>query len=74
MSENDGINESNDKPYRSPARSYNPNARVTPSQYKATIKALTKAVRKEEKRHEKVSALKKQIEELSGRLSALRNG
>lgn len=61
------------KPKR-PAKSFNPNRRPTPSELRNTIKALTNAVKKEEKRNEKVSALKKQIDDLSYRLDSLRSG
>jgi len=57
-----------------PARSFNPNRRPTPSELRNTIKALTKAVKKEEKRNHVVSALQKQIDDLSYRLNSLRNG
>jgi ABC-type Fe3+-hydroxamate transport system substrate-binding protein len=56
-----------------PKRPANPNRRATPSELRNTIKALTKAVAKEEKRAKVMSDLSKQIEELSGKLSSLRN-
>jgi hypothetical protein len=68
MSENDGINESNTKPYRHPPR----DRRVSPGDLKRTIKALTKAVRKERRRQSKMEPLKKRIEDLASELNALR--
>jgi hypothetical protein len=49
------------------------NRRVCPSELRQTIKALKRAVRKEEKRADKMLALRNQIDELAGRLVALRD-
>jgi hypothetical protein len=57
---------------RQPSPSFRPNRRVCPSDLKQTIKALKKALRKEEKRADKMLSLRQEIEELSGRLTALR--
>lgn len=61
----------NDTPHQ-PSPSFRPNRRVCPSDLKTTIKALKRALRKEEKRADKMHVLRKEIEELSGRLTALR--
>lgn len=51
---------------------FRPTRRACPSELKATIRALKKALRKEEKRADKMHALRAEIEELHGRLTALR--
>lgn len=57
---------------RQPSPSFRPNRRVCPSDLKQTIKALKKALRKENKRADKMLSLRKEIEELSYQLSQLR--
>ena len=59
--------ETDDNPQRHPR-----NRRVCPSELKQTIKALKRALRKENKRADKMLSLRKEIEELAGQLSALR--
>lgn len=61
-----------DNPHQ-PSPSFRPNRRVTPSQLKTTIKALKRALRKEEKRAEKMAPLRQEIQELSNRLRAMRS-
>ncbi len=55
-----------------PARTFDPNRRPTPSEKKSAIKALTRAIKKEEKRAEVVRDLDIQIENLSHKLNSLR--
>lgn len=57
---------------KAPSPSFRPNRRVCPSDLKQTIRALKKALRKEEKRADKMHALRQEIDELSGKLTALR--
>lgn len=57
---------------KQPSPSFRPNRRVCPSDLKQAIRALKKALRKEEKRADKMLSLRQEIEELSGRLAQLR--
>jgi hypothetical protein len=58
---------------RQPSPSFRPNRRVCPSDLKQTIKALKRALRKEEKRADKMAELRRQIDELAGKVRALRD-
>lgn len=72
MSDTIPASEDTSKPKR-PAKSFNPNRRAMPSELRNTIKALQKALKKEEKRAEVMRDLSKQIEDLAGKLSSLRS-
>ncbi len=72
MSDTIPASEDTSKPKR-PAKSFNPNRRVTPSELRNTIKALHKAIAKEEKRSVVVNKLRTEVDELSGRLRSLRD-
>jgi hypothetical protein len=49
------------------------NKRITPSQLETTVKALKRAIRKEERRSTKIGKLRQEIDALHDKLSQLRN-
>lgn len=66
----------NDNPYqpKQPPDFHGPrNRRVCPSDLKKTIKSLKRALRKEEKRADKMAVLRQEIDHLSGLLRGFRN-
>ncbi len=72
MSDTIPASEDTSKPKR-PAKSFNPNRRITPRQLRKAIARLRRNLRKEERRAVKVKALKDQVNALSHQLQGYRN-